>query len=71
MFAPKGTPDAIVNKIQADVAKILSEPDFLEQHVERVGFTAVGNTPEQFRARIASDTEQRKKLLAVIGLISN
>jgi tripartite-type tricarboxylate transporter receptor subunit TctC len=57
LFAPAGTPRAIVDKIQADVAKALAQPDVRERFVAQ-GADPGGNTPEQFAAFIRAETEK-------------
>jgi tripartite-type tricarboxylate transporter receptor subunit TctC len=56
VFAPAGTPQAIITKLNADIQKILAMPD-VKQKLASEGAIAVGNTPEQF-------TEQVRKELA-------
>ena len=54
MFAPAGTPKAIVDRVQAEVLAALKAPDLLERFAA-AGAEAVGSTPEQFVERIKSD----------------
>jgi tripartite-type tricarboxylate transporter receptor subunit TctC len=54
MFAPAGTPQAIVARVNAEVATALKAPDLLERFAA-AGAEAVGSTPEQFVERIKSD----------------
>lgn len=56
VFAPAGTPQAIITKLNADIQKILAMPD-VKQKLASEGAIPVGNTPEQF-------TEQVRKELA-------
>jgi tripartite-type tricarboxylate transporter receptor subunit TctC len=57
LFAPAGTPRAIVDKIQADVAKALANPEVRERFVAQ-GADPGGNTPEQFAAFIRAETDK-------------
>jgi tripartite-type tricarboxylate transporter receptor subunit TctC len=57
MFAPAGTPKDIIAKVHADVLAALQAPDLRERFAS-VGAEAVGGTPEQFTARILSDTNR-------------
>ena len=54
MFAPAGTPKAIVDRVQAEVLSALKAPDLLERFAS-AGAEPVGSTPEQFVERIKSD----------------
>ncbi|HZN85356.1 MAG TPA: tripartite tricarboxylate transporter substrate binding protein [Burkholderiales bacterium] len=54
MFAPAGTPAAIVDRVQGEVLAALKAPDLLERFAA-AGAEAVGSTPEQFVERIKSD----------------
>ncbi len=57
LFAPAGTPRAIVDKVQADVAKALSVPEVRERFLAQ-GADPSGNTPEQFAAFIRAETDK-------------
>jgi tripartite-type tricarboxylate transporter receptor subunit TctC len=57
LFAPAGTPRAIVDKIQADVAKALSVPEVRERFLAQ-GADPSGDTPEQFAAFIRAKTDK-------------
>ena len=54
MFAPAGTPAAIVERVQSGVLAALKAPDLLERFAA-AGAEAVGSTPGQFVERIKSD----------------
>lgn len=51
LFAPKGTPKEVVNKIQRDVAKVLSDPDIKKRFAD-IGAETGGQTPEEFGAQV-------------------
>ncbi|HSQ09336.1 MAG TPA: tripartite tricarboxylate transporter substrate binding protein [Burkholderiaceae bacterium] len=57
LFAPTGTPRAIVDKIQADVAKALALPEVRERFLAQ-GADPGGSTPEQFAAFIRAETDK-------------
>jgi tripartite-type tricarboxylate transporter receptor subunit TctC len=54
LFAPSRTPREIINKVHADVVKVLQMPDTREK-LAREGVSPAGNTPEQFAAMIEKD----------------
>lgn len=45
--APAGTPQDVINKIQADTAKVLAMPD-VQAKLKQIGMAPVGNTPAEF-----------------------
>ena len=53
-WAPLPTPAAIVDRIQADVAGVLSQPDVRERF-RSLGTEAVTNTPAEFSRLIADE----------------
>ena len=55
IFAPRGTPKAIVEKIRNDVVRVITEPDFDAREITGKGYTAVGSTPEEFGAYLKAE----------------
>lgn len=62
LVAPKGTPDAIVQKWQADVATVLRQPDVREK-LDGLGLEPVGNSAQAFGATIASETTKWRAIV--------
>jgi tripartite-type tricarboxylate transporter receptor subunit TctC len=56
-FAPRGTPQAIVTKIQQEMAKGLHAPK-IKQQLALQGAEPGGNTPVQFAAFLKSENEK-------------
>lgn len=54
VLAPAGTPREIVNKLQAEIAKILAMPDMRERFLNW-GYEPVGGTPDEMAARLRAD----------------
>ncbi len=52
LFAPAGTPQAIVQKISADVTTIMNDPEFRQKHLRATLLEADVRTPEEFGALI-------------------
>lgn len=68
MFAPANTPPAVLEKIQRDVAQVLSDPEFKARQIETPGHTAVGSAPAEFAKFIREDFEYKRNLIAVTGI---
>jgi tripartite-type tricarboxylate transporter receptor subunit TctC len=62
LLAPAGTPLAIVSKVHRDVATALRAEE-VRKVLLNLGAEPVGNSPEEFAARLAAETEQWAKLV--------
>ncbi|WBV44938.1 tripartite tricarboxylate transporter substrate binding protein [Pseudoroseomonas cervicalis] len=56
-FAPAGTPPEIVARLNREAVAALRSPA-VSQRFQELGITPVGNSPEEFRAFIASETQR-------------
>jgi tripartite-type tricarboxylate transporter receptor subunit TctC len=56
LFAPAGTPAAVVDRINADVRAILRDPAFAEKNLAARNLRLVASTPQQFLAVIREET---------------
>jgi tripartite-type tricarboxylate transporter receptor subunit TctC len=63
IVAPAGTPREIVVRLNAEVAKLLAQPDVRER-LEREGAELIPGSPERLGALIEGDLERWKKLIA-------
>jgi tripartite-type tricarboxylate transporter receptor subunit TctC len=54
LFAPAGTPRAIIDKINGATAKVLDTPD-MKERATQLGFRLVGGTPEQLGAYLKNE----------------
>lgn len=61
LLAPTGTPPAAVNKLHAEVVRILATPEMRKQ-LAAMGAEPVGNTPAQMAAQIRGEVEKFSKL---------
>jgi len=61
MLVPRGTPAPIVDKLNAEVLRALSQPDFRE-HIAKDGGEPIGSTPAQFAAHLAAEMAKWKKV---------
>lgn len=48
IWVPKGTPKAIISRIRNEIAKVASDPAFVDKNVVQRGLDPSFNTPEQF-----------------------
>jgi len=65
MLAPAGTPPAVINKIQADIAAALSTADS-KKYFEGSGYAGIANKPEEFGELIRSDMAKWEKVIRTI-----
>ena len=65
-FVPKGTPRAIVDKLNADLKKALDQPD-VAKALSAQTLDPMHTTPEQFAARLKSDYEKYGKVVKISG----
>ncbi len=62
LVAPRGTPEAIVKRMQAEVARILSSVD-LQTSWSQATMEAVGSTPQDFAAMIRAELPKWRTLV--------
>jgi tripartite-type tricarboxylate transporter receptor subunit TctC len=68
LFAPKGTPQAIVERVNTEVRQTLGMPEVQKRFVESAGAEAVGMTQAEFLARIKADAERYKRVVQKAGV---
>ena len=68
LFAPKGTPQPIIERINKEVRNTLAQPDVQKRFVESGGAEAVGMAPAEFLARIKSDAVRYKRVVQQAGV---
>ena len=62
VMAPAGTPQPIIDKVGADIAAVLADPD-LKKRFEPLGVELAGAKPDAFIAVIKADAERFSKVL--------
>jgi tripartite-type tricarboxylate transporter receptor subunit TctC len=65
-FAPANTPRAIIDRINAELAKALKSPD-VQQRLHTLGVEGVGSTPERFAEVIRKELVSYQKLVKDTG----
>jgi tripartite-type tricarboxylate transporter receptor subunit TctC len=68
LVAPAGTPQAVVDKIAADVAKIIVKPDFQDKFITGVGLTLVNQGPREYADFLKRDREEYAKEAKIINV---
>ncbi|MBI2726309.1 MAG: tripartite tricarboxylate transporter substrate binding protein [Polaromonas sp.] len=67
LAAPAKTPRAVIQKINADVLKVLAMPD-VKANLSEQGITTKGSTPEQMKELVASDYQRWAKIIKGAGI---
>ncbi len=67
IFAPAGTPQAVIDRLAKELTLILNRPDTREKFV-KAGLPVVAEGPEVFRARIAREIPMYKAIIDQAGL---
>jgi tripartite-type tricarboxylate transporter receptor subunit TctC len=63
ILAPKGTPRAVVDRVNAAVKTVLQDAD-VRKRIEDTGSIIIGNTPEQFAEQIKAELAVYKEVVA-------
>ena len=67
ILVPAKTPDSIVRKLNADIVRILRQPEMIS-HLESLGFDVLGTTPGQFTAFAQRDLAKWARDLKAAGI---
>ena len=62
IFAPAGTPMAVVNRVSKDIGEIVNKPEFRDRHLTARSLVPAANTPEQF----AEDMKRERVVAAKV-----
>lgn len=62
MFAPKGTPDEIVQRLSREVAELLKEPDVVQKFRE-LGMVPIGSTPAQYATKVTTEFDRNTQVI--------
>ena len=68
LFAPKGTPVEIVNKLNAEFNAIMDMPDFRQRFLLANGFLPAGNKPDEFAKFLIADRKDAAEIVAISGV---
>ncbi|MET0542697.1 MAG: tripartite tricarboxylate transporter substrate binding protein [Variovorax sp.] len=67
LYAPRGTPQAIVRKVNEEVARILARPE-VRRRLAEMGFEAAGGTPAQFAEFTRAEQKRLGDLIERTGV---
>jgi tripartite-type tricarboxylate transporter receptor subunit TctC len=67
LFAPRGTPPRIVDKIADDVSRVLKTPEMRERFTA-LGVEAEGTAPADFKSYFRKDMEKWRKVVKAAGV---
>jgi tripartite-type tricarboxylate transporter receptor subunit TctC len=68
VFAPAGTPKAIVNRLHADIVKAMQTPE-VKAKLEGIGADgSVSRSPQEYAALVKADAERYARVIKDIGL---
>jgi len=68
IFAPAGTPQPIVDKLNAAIVKVESDPDFQQKFLINRGLTPVLSSAEQFAKELPADRAEGLAVVKASGL---
>jgi tripartite-type tricarboxylate transporter receptor subunit TctC len=67
LFAPAGTPEALITRLNQEVARVLSRPDIRQRFLNE-GLEAAGGPVEQLATTIRTETARFAKLIRETGI---
>jgi tripartite-type tricarboxylate transporter receptor subunit TctC len=67
VFAPAGTPEAIVRRLNGEIVKLLKSPGMREQFVA-AGVEAVGNSPDELAALVRAEIARWSTVIRQAGI---
>jgi tripartite-type tricarboxylate transporter receptor subunit TctC len=62
VFGPAGTPQAVVQRFNAEMNKVLADPAVRERFAT-LGFEVAGGTPAEFAADVQSEAQKWSKVI--------
>lgn len=68
VFAPKGTPAVIVNKLYKEIAETLKLADVKERYATVGAAETIGMPPAAFTKRVKQDLERYRKIVNSVGI---
>lgn len=67
VLAPRGTPEPVIQTLQAAIVKVLADPA-LKERLAQDGIETVGSTPEEFNRSLQAEIEKWLKVVKDAGI---
>ena len=67
LFAPAGTPEAIINRVNQEVVRVLNRTE-IKKRLFTAGIEAIGSSPAELAGTIKSEMGTMEKVIKVAGL---
>jgi tripartite-type tricarboxylate transporter receptor subunit TctC len=67
LFAPAGTPQDIIMKLNAEVTRILKEPEFIQKEITAKSYELVASTPQAFAEFLVTDSVRNARAVKISG----
>jgi len=71
VYAPKGTPKPIVQRLNAEIVKALKQPDVQARLSDQLAMEIVGSTPEELRDHMAREIPRWAALVKKSGAVAD
>lgn len=71
VYAPKGTPKPIVQRLNAEIVKALKQPDVQAKLSGQLAMELVGSTPEELRDHMAREIPRWAELVKKSGAVAD
>ena len=68
VLAPAGTPRPIVDRVNAEINRVLQDPQVVKERLNTVGLSAVGTTPERYMEIMKADLVKYAKITKDAGI---
>jgi tripartite-type tricarboxylate transporter receptor subunit TctC len=68
LVAPAGTPDAVIGKLHGAFSQAVRDPAIVKTMIDQGAEATPSNTPAEFAAFIASETERFGKIVRAVGV---
>jgi tripartite-type tricarboxylate transporter receptor subunit TctC len=66
--APKGTPAEILNKLSAELRKVVQDSEFRNRSIQTWGLVPVGDSPAEFAEFLKTDRARAAKIIKLSGV---
>ena len=68
LFAPRGTPKAVINRLYKETVEILKLQDVKDRYASVAAAETVGMSPADFQKRVRQDAERYRKVIKQVGI---